>query len=144
MGLPVVHVQHLSADKGSPLRPGQEGVEFITGTEPQFGERVFQKTVNSAFIGTHLDEYLKSKCIHSLVIAGLTTDHCVSTSVRMAANFGFRVFIVADCTATFNRKVINIVYSADVVQDLSLASLNGEFATIILKEEVESVVDALS
>lgn len=139
ISLPVVHVQHLSTEEKSPLRPGQEGVEFIPGIEPRFGERVFQKTVNSAFIGTQLDEYLKSQEVHSLVIAGLTTDHCVSTSARMAANFGFRVFIVADCTATFNRKGINTVYSADVVHDVSLASLNGEFATIIQKEEVAQV-----
>ena len=46
------------------------------------------KGVNSAFIGTQLEEILKESEVRTLVIAGLTTDHCVSTTTRMAANLG--------------------------------------------------------
>lgn len=130
--LPVIHIQHLSAEPRSPLRPGQNGVNFIKGLEPQLGERVFQKNVNSAFIGTQLAYYLKSIKINSLVITGLTTDHCVSTTARMAANLGYEVLIPHDATATFNRVGhTGITYSAELVHQVSLSSLEKEFAKVL-------------
>lgn len=136
--LPVIHVQHLSTEEKSPLRPGQKGVEFISGLEPQFGECIFQKSVNSAFIGTNLEKYLKSKKIKSLTMAGFTTDHCVSTTARMASNFGFNVTIAHDATATFDRIGIDgTIHSAELVHQISLASLDREFAKIISCYELE-------
>ncbi len=131
LNLSVIHIQHLSTDERSPLRPGQDGVEFISGVEPRLGERVFQKTVNSAFIGTNLEFYLRSQGISSVALAGLTSDHCVSTSARMASNLGFQVYIVANCTATFDREGRDTSYAADLVHKINLASLNSEFATIV-------------
>ncbi len=145
LNLPIIHIQHLSTEEKSPLRPGQEGVDFMPEGEPQFGERIFQKKVNSAFIGTQLEEYLRSTNIHSLIVAGLTTDHCVSTTVRMAANFDFQIYLVADCTATFERKGIDSTYPAHLVHDVSLASLKDEFATIVSKEEISTLsISAMS
>jgi nicotinamidase-related amidase len=131
-GRPVIHVQHLSTEAKSPLRPGQVGAEFLEGLEPILGERVFQKSVNSAFIGTNLESYLRANQLMSVTLAGLTSDHCVSTTARMAANLGFQVTIVADCTATFDRKRSDVLYPAQLVHEVSLASLNGEFARVIV------------
>lgn len=129
--IPIIHVQHLSTEEKSPLRPGQEGAEFISGCEPRQGERVFQKIVNSAFIGTGLKAYLDYEKINSLTIVGLTTDHCVSTTVRMASNYGYKVYLVADCTGTFQRQGTENKFSAELVHQISLASLKGEFAEVI-------------
>jgi len=128
---PIVHVQHLSTEEFSPLRPGQHGSEFIESCAPRLGERVFQKSVNSAFIGTNLEAYLRSQKIESIVLVGFTSDHCVSTTARMASNLGFRTFVVADCTATFDRRGLDSTISASLVHDVSMASLNSEFATIV-------------
>lgn len=103
----------------------------MQGFEPQVDEYCIQKSVNNAFIATNLELHLKSKGIRSLMLAGLTSDHCVSTTARMAANLGFKVFILADCTATFDRKGPEASYPAELVHAVSLASLSGEFATII-------------
>lgn len=86
------------------MHPDQEGSHFKAEAMPLAGELVFTKHVNSAFIGTGLEQYLRSHGITGLVICGLTTDHCVSTTTRMAGNFGFDVVLVSDATATFDRQ----------------------------------------
>lgn len=84
-GVRLIHVQHMSVEGQSPLRPNQPGNDFKPEALPLAGEKVFGKTVNSAFIGTGLKNYLHANGIDDLVICGLTTDHCVSTSTRMFA-----------------------------------------------------------
>lgn len=134
---PVIHVQHLSELPESPLRPHQIGCEFKPEAQPLNNEPIFQKTVNSAFIGTSLESYLRQKQIETLVIVGLTTDHCVSTSTRMAANLGFEVFLVSDGTATFERDSYNGKhYTAEEIHESELASLHNEFATVVSVSEV--------
>ena len=75
----IIHIQHISDNPNSLFYQG-ETQAFQVGFEPQNDEVVFQKKVNSAFIGTHLLDYLKSQGITELVIAGLTLPHCVSTA----------------------------------------------------------------
>ena len=134
---PVIHVQHMSTNATSPLRPNLPGNAFKPEAMPLDGEPVFQKTVNSAFIGTALEEHLRREGIRSLVIIGLTTDHCVSTTVRMAGNLGFDVVVVEDATATFERKGPDGVrYSADAMHRIALASLHDEFAQVRSADDV--------
>ena len=144
-GRPVIHVQHMSTEADSPLRPERPGNAIKKEALPIAGEPLFQKQVNSAFIGTGLEAYLRSKGIDSVVIVGLTTDHCISTSVRMAANLGFNVTLVADATATHPKnRPDGAQYSAELVHSVELASLRGEFATVKNSSEVLAEVgDAL-
>jgi nicotinamidase-related amidase len=136
-GRPVVHVRHLSEEPNSPLRPGQPGAEIQEAVRPVSGEPVVEKSVNSAFIGTGLEERLRAAGIETLVIAGLTTDHCVSTTARMAANLGFETYVVSDATATFGRVGPGGgSFSAEQIHEVSLASLHGEFATVTGSREV--------
>lgn len=129
---PVFHVQHLSQEEGSPLAPNTAGCEFKESTRPQPGEMVIQKTVNSAFIGTDLEARLRGKGIETVVIVGLTTNHCVSTTTRMAGNLGFKAFVVADATACFDCKGHDGKhYSADEIHSISLANLHEEFASAV-------------
>ncbi len=135
--LPVLHVQHMSENPTSPLFPDAPGNAFQPGTAPRSEEPVFQKAVNSAFIGTELERYLENNGIESLVVVGLTTDHCVSTTTRMAANLGFRVVVVDDATATFDRTGPDGThYSAEEVHRLALVSLHEEFAAIRSAQQV--------
>lgn len=87
-GLPVFHVCHASTNPQSPLHPDNPGFAFAPGLAPRPEEAVITKQVNSAFIGTDLQARLDAAAIRALVIAGISTDHCVSTTTRMAANLG--------------------------------------------------------
>jgi nicotinamidase-related amidase len=135
--LPVFHIKHNSSDKQSRLAPGQKGNEIKDIVKPLEGEPVIGKNVNSAFIGTDLRERLDRQGIGSLVIVGLTTDHCVSTTTRMAGNLGFKTFVVSDATATFDRSGSSgEKFPASLIHDTALASLHGEFATVLTTDQL--------
>jgi nicotinamidase-related amidase len=136
-GRPVVHIQHMSQRPDSPLRPDRPGNAIKPEAAPAPGEPVFQKTVNSAFIGTGLEAHLRARGIDTLVLVGLTTDHCVSSTVRMAANLGFSAIVVSDGTATFERTgPEGDHHSAEQMHRLALASLHGEFASVRRTAEI--------
>jgi len=138
---PVIHVKHNSTDADSPLRPGQVGNEFKPESQPLPGELVIGKSVNSAFIGTDLESRLRQMEAVRLIIFGLTTQHCVSTTVRMAGNLGFETFLVGDATAAFPiRQPDGQIVEAETVHRIHLASLDGEFATVISTQEAVSLI----
>jgi nicotinamidase-related amidase len=140
--LPVFHVKHNSVNKNSRLVPGQYGNEIQDVVKPLATEPVIEKTVNSAFIGTDLHQKLQAQHIQSLIIVGLTTDHCISTTVRMASNLGYKTIVVSDATATFDRvSYTGEKYPAELVHELSLASLHEEFATILATDSVLKSLD---
>jgi nicotinamidase-related amidase len=140
-GLPLFHVQHCSTIPTSPLHETHPGNRFKDMVAPVEGEPVIQKNVNSAFIGTDLQARLNADKITTLVIVGLTTDHCVSTTTRMAGNLGYETFLVADATATFNKKGTNGQnYSAELIHETALASLSNEFATIVSSDFVKQSI----
>ena len=141
-GMPVIHVKHMSTEPESPLRPGQIGNEFKDEVTPYQHEIIFEKTVNSAFIGTELEKYLLANQLNTLVIAGISTDHCVSTTTRMAGNLGFDTYLVADACATFNRTAHDgTKLSADEVHIAALASLHEEFAQVV---NTKNIVERLA
>lgn len=135
--LPVFHIKHCSSNPKSILAEGNEGNEFKELVLPKANEVIIKKNVNSAFIGTNLKKILDYENITQLVIVGLTTDHCVSTTTRMAGNYGYETFIISDATATFNKKgITGQDFSAELIHETALASLNGEFATVLTKNQI--------
>jgi nicotinamidase-related amidase len=129
---PLFHIHHRAARLASLFHPDRAGFAVKPEATPLPGEPVIYKEVNSAFIGTDLEQRLRAAGIGDVVMVGITTDHCVSTTTRMAGNFGFTTSIVSDATATFERKGPDGKhYSAEQMHDTALASLNGEFAAVV-------------
>ena len=130
-GLPIVHVVHDSLHPDSLLWAGAPGFAPLPGFEPRGDEVRIVKHENGAFAGTGLDTLLRRLRVDRIVVAGLTTQHCVSTSVRMAANAGFDVTLAGDACAAFaatgpdGRR-----WDAATVQAVHLASLHAEFCTV--------------
>jgi nicotinamidase-related amidase len=129
---PVIHVRHRSEEPGGLFFPEAPGFTIKPEAQPLVGEPLLVKTVNSAFIGTDLEDRLHRMDATELVVVGLTTDHCVSTTARMAGNLGFECLVVADATATFERQGPDgRHWSAQDMHDSALASLNDEFAEVV-------------
>ncbi len=126
-GAPVVHVRHESARPEGIFRRGTDAFEFKPEAAPAHGEPVVEKTVNSGFIGTDLEQRLRSAGAETVVVAGLTTNHCCSTTARMAGNLGFETWFVSDATATHARGG----FDAETMHRTELAALDGEFAEVL-------------
>jgi nicotinamidase-related amidase len=134
---PIRHVVHDSVEPNSLLRPGLAGNAIQPVAAPTTGEPIYRKNVNSAFIGTNLEKDLRQDGIETLVIVGLTTNHCVSTTARMAGNLGFKTYVVSDATATFARPALDgTLRSADAVHSAALSDLHQEFAIVVDTAEI--------
>ena len=101
VGRPIIHVRHDSVTPGSSLAPGQPGNAFRPGFEPLDGEPVVAKSVNSAFIGTDLDLRPRRLGARHVVTFGISTDMCVSTTVRTGANLGWDMILVPEACDCF-------------------------------------------
>jgi nicotinamidase-related amidase len=99
---PIIHVRHDSIDPGSTLAPGTPGNAPRAGFEPLEREPLVTKSVNSAFIGTDLDLRLKRLGAKHVVTFGISTDMCVSTTVRTGATMGWDMILVPDACDCFD------------------------------------------
>lgn len=141
-GAPVIHICHISTNPDSPLAPDAGGTGFKPEAMPDPGEAVFEKSVNSAFIGTGLEAHLRDTGIDSLVICGLTTPHCVSTTCRMGANLGFDVTLAHDACAAFADNADTgwhaglPAMSADDVHAGAVSHLHGEFVNARTTDDI--------
>ena len=137
LDLPIIHVRHSSTNPESKLHKSRPGFEFNDYVTPLETEMVLTKEVNSAFIGTNLENILIKSHIDTLVIVGMTTNHCISTTVRMSGNLGFDTYLISDSTACYNTKGLNgEIIPCNTIYNSALASLQEEFATVIDSKEL--------
>jgi len=138
-GRPIFHVQHMSTEPDSPLRPELPGNAIKQMVAPLEHEPIIQKNVNNAFVGTDLEQRLRAAAIDSVVCVGLTTEHCVSTTVRMASDLGFTTMVVADATACHDRNGFDgTYYPAEAIHMHELIALQDEFDTILSTDDLLS------
>ena len=137
LDLPIIHVRHSSTNPESKLHKSRPGFEFNDYVTPLETEMVLTKEVNSAFIGTNLENILIKSHIDTLVIVGMTTNHCISTTVRMSGNLAFDTYLISDSTACYNTKGMNgEIIPCNTIYNSALASLQEEFATVIDSKEL--------
>jgi len=130
-GRPIIHVRHDSVMEGSSLAPGSEGNRFRDGFEPREGEQLVTKSVNSAFIGTDLDLRLRRLGARHVVTFGISTDMCVSTTVRTGANMGWDMVLAQDACDCFDLPDgKGGTVPAETVQAAHVATLGFEFCRV--------------
>ncbi|MDQ8755930.1 cysteine hydrolase family protein [Sphingosinicella sp. LHD-64] len=138
-GAPIIHVRHDSVQPGSTLAPGHPGNGFRGGFEPLPGEPVVAKSVNSAFIGTDLDLRLRRLGAERIVTFGISTDMCVSTTIRTGANMGWTLLLVPDACDCFDLPDgQGGTLPARAIHDAHIATLAFEFCEVALTRELIS------
>ena len=142
---PVVHVRHDSVDPLSWFHPTHPANALRRGFEPQPNEMLISKSVNSAFIGTDLDLRLRRIGADLVVVFGMTTDICVSTTVRTGANLGWSMMVVSDaCDCCDLPDPLGAgTVRAEELHRAHLASLASEFAELTTTDEIVATVAAL-
>ena len=136
-GRPIVHVRHDSVQLGSTLAPGTDGNRLRPGFEPEEGEPLVTKSVNSAFIGTDLDLRLRRLGAKHIVTFGISTDMCVSTTVRTGSNMGWNMILAADACDCFDLPDGNGgVIPAETIQAAHVATLGFEFCKAMTTREL--------
>lgn len=84
---------------GRLLVRGEPGWDFIPELKPKPGDIVVDKPGTGAFYSTDLQHVLVTKGIENVILTGVTTGVCVSSTAREAADRGFSVLVLDDCCA---------------------------------------------
>lgn len=142
-GLTVAFTRHNSREAASPLKFGLPTGAQLPGLETQPGEIVVSKDVNSGFVGTSLEIELRRAGVSRLAVVGFFTNMCVETTVRMAGNLGFDTYLLNECCATTNRVGPDGVdHDPEIVHQMTVANLHGEFCTALSTVDALSLLDA--
>jgi len=99
------------------LPKDQDDSQIVDAVGPEGDEIVVTKTTDSALTGTNLRMVLHNMGITDVIVAGIFTDQCISSSVRSLADESFGVVVVEDCCAAATRelheaelRIINMIY----------------------------------
>jgi nicotinamidase-related amidase len=136
-GMTVVFVRHEGPADGPLFAKGSHFADFHKDLSPANGDLVITKATPSSFVGTDLDAQLKKLGISDLIVTGLMTHMCVSSTARDAVPLGYQVIIPEDATATrdlatWDGKVID----HNDLQRAALAGVADVFAEIKTTQQV--------
>lgn len=132
-GVPIIHIQHKGNPGGlfDPEGPNHALCDEVT---PKEGEVIVAKTKPNAFTETELEDILKPYARKSLLIAGLMTHMCVSSTARAALDHGYSCTVVAGACATRDLPDSlggdGVIKAADLHR-AALAALADRFAVIV-------------
>ena len=112
------------------------GGQIVPELAPEPDDIVMLKTTDSALTGTNLRLILRNMEIRDVVVAGIFTDQCVSSTVRSLADESFGVVVVDDCCAAATMelhdaelRIINMIYCHVVQLDEALSFFRPTRAT---------------
>lgn len=129
--LPIVHIQHLSADSNMPIFvPGTFGSEIHENVKPLEGEKVIQKYYPNSFRETDLLDFLKANEVSELIVTGMMTHMCVDSTTRAAKDFGFECTVIGDACASRDLEINGKTVKAEEVHNAFLSALTFFYAKV--------------
>lgn len=136
-GIKVFFVRHEGPADSPLFAKGSRFSEFHKDLQPGKQDIVITKATPSSFVGTDLDAQLKKLGIKDLIMTGLMTHMCVSSTARDAVPLGYQVIIPEDATATRDlASWDNSVVDHKILQRAALAGVADVFAEIKTTQQV--------
>ncbi|EHJ00507.1 isochorismatase hydrolase [Clostridium sp. DL-VIII] len=127
----VIYVRH-DDGAGNELTKGNEGFEIYEGFKPMAQEKIFDKTVNSAFKESGLLEYLTDKGEKDVIVIGLQTDYCIDATIKCGFEHGFNIIVPAYANTTVDNKFMSSEESYKYHNEFMW---NGRYAECISLDE---------
>ena len=141
-GDPVIHIHHHGEDPADPFHADAPGAAVQPFAAPVEGEEIMIKNVASAFVGTSLNDHLRTRGIEQLVICGATANHCAESTARSAGNLGYDTRYVSDAVWAYSATGPDgVEHAADDLHSVTLCNLHGEFATVVPTRELLATVN---
>jgi len=129
-GTSIFHVAHKGRPGGLFDRSAERGA-IVTELAPLPGEPVIEKGLPNAFAGTDLQAKLAATERKEIILAGLMTHMCVSSTARAGLDLGYRITVDADSCATRDLPDgRGGSIAAATVHEVALAELSDRFAII--------------
>lgn len=104
---------------------------FLPELVPQPNEIVINKTGTSAFLSSQIDTLLRNMGIRYIIVCGVVTHACVETSVRDAADLGYRVLLAEDACAAMSQSA----------HDNAIRAMGSSHATVMSTDEILAKVE---
>lgn len=108
----IIYIQH-DGGKGDELEKGVDGWQICEAVKPHADEMVFNKTYNSAFKQTGLQEYLQLRKINRLVIVGMQSEYCIDATIKSAFEKDYQIIVPHGATSTFDNEGF---YAEQIIQ----------------------------
>jgi nicotinamidase-related amidase len=114
---PVIFIQH-EEDEYPPMNYGAAGWQVHPALAPIEGELALRKRTADSFYETPLQDELRARGIHRLVLTGMQTENCVAATCRSALSHGYDVTLVADAHTTFDTEQLT---AAQIIENENAA-----------------------
>ncbi|MFT6907453.1 MAG: nicotinamidase-related amidase [Oleiphilaceae bacterium] len=108
---------------GRLLVRGEPGWDFVPELLPEHDEVVIDKPGTGAFHGTDLQHILMTSGIENLILTGVTTGVCVTSTAREATDRGFNVLVLSDCCAEPDQSNHDIAIRLLMIEDGYIATV---------------------
>ncbi|MCU6278576.1 cysteine hydrolase family protein [Enterobacter quasiroggenkampii] len=141
-GMPVYFVRHITKNDSQQndtalFAENSVFAQFHKDLQPTAQDSIITKETPSSFVGTDLDAQLKKKGIKKIVVAGLMTHMCISSTARDAVPLGYSVIIPEDATGTRDLDDgKGGVVDHNTLQRAALAGVADVFAEIMTTDQV--------
>lgn len=133
----VIYVRH-DDGKGTELEFGSKGWQIYNKIAPKEGEKIIEKTYNSAFKNTELKEYLDKKSIDTIILVGMQTEYCIDTTCKVAFEHGFKLIIPEETNTTVDNEYMS---GKDIYEYYNFKIWKNRFAKLEkVKDFIKSII----